>query len=168
MIRGPRRLTAVVCAGLILASTPAVAHAAPTPTPAPTKSVRSIGDTAQVAAAFQALFLAAGGGGLGLFTAIRRLRDVHARIAGPLEEAGIPLYAQHIDAMDNATLVDVFRAADALPAVVEDALALSPPPKAIWGQLSVRHDEAAATAEAAGVKVVMDRCPAIEYPRLVA
>lgn len=67
-------------------------------------------NTAQVAAAFQALFLAAGGGGLGLFTAIRRLRDVHARIAGPLEEAGIPLYAQHIDAMDNATLVDVFRA----------------------------------------------------------
>ncbi len=64
----------------------------------------------QVAAAFQALFLAAGGGGLGLFTAIRRLRDVQARIAGPLEQAGIPLYAQHIDAMDNATLVDVFRA----------------------------------------------------------
>jgi len=67
-------------------------------------------DAAQVAAAFQALFLAAGGGGLGLFTAIRRLREVHARIAGPLEEAGIPLYAQHVDAMDNATLVDVFRA----------------------------------------------------------
>lgn len=66
--------------------------------------------TGQVAAAFQALFQAAGGGALGLFTAIRRLRDVHARIAGPLEEAGIPLYAQHIDAMDNATLVDVFRA----------------------------------------------------------
>jgi ATP-dependent DNA helicase DinG len=64
----------------------------------------------QVAAAFQALFQAAGGGGLGLFTAIRRLRDVHARIAAPLERAGIPLYAQHIDAMDNATLVDVFRA----------------------------------------------------------
>lgn len=67
-------------------------------------------NTGQVAAAFQALFLAAGGGGLGLFTAIRRLRDVHARIAGPLEEAGIQLYAQHVDAMDNATLVDVFRA----------------------------------------------------------
>ena len=67
-------------------------------------------NTGQVAAAFQALFLAAGGGGLGLFTAIRRLRDVHARIAGPLEQAGIPLYAQHVDAMDNATLVDVFRA----------------------------------------------------------
>ena len=64
----------------------------------------------QVAAAMQALFLAAGGGGLGLFTAIRRLRETHQRIAPALERAGIPLYAQHIDAMDNATLVDVFRA----------------------------------------------------------
>ncbi len=66
-------------------------------------------DPASLAAAYRALFLAAGGGGLGLFTAIRRLRDVHARIAAPLEEAGIPLFAQHMDAMDNATLVDVFR-----------------------------------------------------------
>ena len=64
----------------------------------------------QVAAAFRALFLAAGGGALGLFTAIRRLRETYARIAPALAEAGIPLYAQHVDAMDNATLVDVFRA----------------------------------------------------------
>jgi len=63
-----------------------------------------------VAAAYRELFLAAGGGGLGLFTAISRLRAVHGRIAPALEEAGIPLYAQHVDAMDNATLVDVFRA----------------------------------------------------------
>ncbi len=63
-----------------------------------------------VAAAYRELFLAAGGGGLGLFTAIARLRAVHARIAARLEAAGIPLYAQHVDAMDNATLVDVFRA----------------------------------------------------------
>jgi ATP-dependent DNA helicase DinG len=68
------------------------------------------GDAGQVAGAMRALFLAAGGGGLGLFTAIRRLRETHARIAPALEEAGIPLYAQHVDAMDNATLVDVFRA----------------------------------------------------------
>jgi ATP-dependent DNA helicase DinG len=60
-----------------------------------------------VAAAYRELFLAAGGGGLGLFTAIARLRAVHQRIAGPLEEAGIPLLAQHVDAMDNATLVDI-------------------------------------------------------------
>ena len=64
----------------------------------------------QVAAAMQALFLASGGGGLGLFTAIRRLRDSFRHMAPGLEAAGIPLYAQHVDAMDNATLVDVFRA----------------------------------------------------------
>jgi ATP-dependent DNA helicase DinG len=64
----------------------------------------------QIAAAYRALFLAAGGGALGLFTAIARLRAVHARIAAPLAEAGLDLYAQHVDAMDNATLVDIFRA----------------------------------------------------------
>ena len=64
----------------------------------------------QVAAAYRELFLAAGGGGLGLFTAIARLRDVQARIAGPLEDAGLALYAQHVDALDTATLVDIFRA----------------------------------------------------------
>ena len=63
-----------------------------------------------VASAMQQLFLASGGGALGLFTAIRRLRDVAARIAPALEARGIPLYAQHVDAMDNATLVDIFRA----------------------------------------------------------
>jgi ATP-dependent DNA helicase DinG len=66
-------------------------------------------DPASLAAAFQSLFQASGGGGLGLFTAISRLRAVHARIAPALEMAGIPLLAQHVDAMDNATLVDVFR-----------------------------------------------------------
>jgi len=66
-------------------------------------------DIATLAAAYRTMFLASGGGGLGLFTAIARLRAVHARIAGPLEEAGIPLLAQHVDAMDNATLVDIFR-----------------------------------------------------------
>ncbi len=68
------------------------------------------GDPAQVAAAYRALFAASGGGALGLFTAVRRLREVAGRIAQPLASRGIPLYAQHVDAMDNATLVDVFRA----------------------------------------------------------
>jgi ATP-dependent DNA helicase DinG len=67
------------------------------------------GDLAQLAAAYRALFKASGGGALGLFTAIRRLQAVHARIAPELEAAGIPLYAQHVDAMGNATLVDIFR-----------------------------------------------------------
>jgi len=66
--------------------------------------------TPQLAAAMQSLFLAAGGGALGLFTAIRRLREVYHRIAPALEEAGLPLYAQHIDAMDTGTLIDIFRA----------------------------------------------------------
>ncbi len=67
-------------------------------------------DAAQVAAAYRVLFEASGGGALGLFTAIARLREVHRRIAAALEAAGITLLAQHVDAMDNATLVDVFRA----------------------------------------------------------
>ncbi len=64
----------------------------------------------QLAAAYRELFKAAGGGAMGLFTAIRRLRAVHDRIAEPLEAGGLPLYAQHVDAMDPATLVDIFRA----------------------------------------------------------
>ncbi len=64
----------------------------------------------QVAAAYRVLFLAAGGGGLGLFTAIARLRGVHKRIAGELDAAGIPLLAQHVDGLDTSTLVDIFRA----------------------------------------------------------
>jgi len=67
-------------------------------------------DTEQVAAAYRELFVAAGGGALGLFTAIGRLRAVHQRIAPALEEAGLPLYAQHVGGMDAATLVDIFRA----------------------------------------------------------
>lgn len=67
-------------------------------------------DMDQVAAAYRELFLASGGGGLGLFTAISRLRAVHKRIAGPLDDAGIPLLAQHVDSMDTGTLVDIFRA----------------------------------------------------------
>ena len=67
-------------------------------------------DAQQVAGAYRALFEAAGGGGLGLFTAISRLRDVHGRIAAPLAAQGIGLHAQHVDAFDPGTLVDIFRA----------------------------------------------------------
>lgn len=64
-------------------------------------------------------------------------------------------------------MVDVFRAADQLPALVDEILALPNRPKVIWGQLTVRNDEAARKAEEAGITVIMDRCPAIEYPRLI-
>jgi ATP-dependent DNA helicase DinG len=66
-------------------------------------------DLAQVAAAYRELFLAAGGGALGLFTAISRLKAVHKRIAAPLDEAGLALLAQHVDQLDTSTLVDIFR-----------------------------------------------------------
>ncbi|HLJ64775.1 MAG TPA: ATP-dependent DNA helicase, partial [Stellaceae bacterium] len=67
-------------------------------------------DLGQAAAAYRELFLAAGGGALGIFTAIARLKAVHELIAAPLETAGLPLLAQHVDGMDTATLVDIFRA----------------------------------------------------------
>jgi ATP-dependent DNA helicase DinG len=67
-------------------------------------------DPSRVAAALRELFLAAGGGALGVFTAISRLKRVHAAIARDLENAGIPLYAQHVDALDTSTLVEIFRA----------------------------------------------------------
>ncbi|MGE5270145.1 MAG: ATP-dependent DNA helicase [Thiohalocapsa sp.] len=67
-------------------------------------------DLGQVAAAFGALIGAAGGGALGLFTAIARLRAVHERIAPAIEAQGLSLLAQHVDAMSTATLVDIFRA----------------------------------------------------------
>jgi ATP-dependent DNA helicase DinG len=67
-------------------------------------------DLDQVAAAYRSLFLAAGGGSLGLFTAVQRLKAVHERIADPLEVAGLSLYAQHLDGLDVSTLVEIFRA----------------------------------------------------------
>ncbi|WP_280110034.1 helicase C-terminal domain-containing protein, partial [Nitrospirillum viridazoti] len=69
-------------------------------------------DLAQVAAAYRELFLASGGGAIGLFTAVQRLRAVHERIGAPLEAAGLPLLSQHLDGLDVATLVDIFRGED--------------------------------------------------------
>lgn len=67
------------------------------------------GDIAALAGAYGRLIEAAGGGTLGLFTAIQRLRAVHARIADRLARAGLPLLAQHVDPIDAGTLVDMFR-----------------------------------------------------------
>jgi len=67
------------------------------------------GDVAALAGAYARLVEAAGGGALGLFTAIRRLRAVHGRIADRLARLGLPLYAQHVDPIDTGTLVDIFR-----------------------------------------------------------
>ncbi|SOC39561.1 hypothetical protein SAMN05892877_10678 [Rhizobium subbaraonis] len=81
---------------------------------------------------------------------------------------GQAVHARLADISEPIDMVDVFRAASALPALVDEVLALNPLPKVIWGQLSVRDDRAAERAEAAGIKVVMDRCPAIEHPRLIS
>ncbi|WP_301091691.1 ATP-dependent DNA helicase [Sphingomonas sp.] len=67
------------------------------------------GDVPALSNAYARLIEAAGGGTLGLFTAIRRLRGVHARIADRLARAGLPLLAQHVDPIDTGTLVDIFR-----------------------------------------------------------
>lgn len=63
-------------------------------------------------------------------------------------------------------MIDIFRSADHVMPIVDIALTLNPLPKVVWMQLGVRHDEAAARLEAAGIKVVMNRCPKIEYGRL--
>lgn len=80
---------------------------------------------------------------------------------------GQKVVARLSDIEEPIDMVDVFRAADQLPAVVDEVLALKSLPKVIWGQLTVRNDEAAAKAEEKGITVIMDRCPAIEYPRVM-
>jgi predicted CoA-binding protein len=82
------------------------------------------------------------------------------------ELLGQKVYAQLADIPEPIDMVDVFRAPQHVPAVVEEALALEPRPQVIWMQLGIRNDDAAQSAEAAGLKVVMDRCPKIEYGRL--
>ncbi|MGC4406776.1 CoA-binding protein [Allorhizobium sp. NPDC080224] len=82
------------------------------------------------------------------------------------EILGQTVYATMADIPEPIDMVDVFRAPEYLGEVVAESLALPNRPKVIWGQLTVRDDEAVKPAEAAGIRVVMDRCPAIEIPRL--
>jgi predicted CoA-binding protein len=79
---------------------------------------------------------------------------------------GRRIYARLADIPEPIDMVDIFRASPHVPSVVQEALALSPRPQVIWMQLGVRNDAAAALAEANGLKVVMNRCPKIEYGRL--
>ena len=85
--------------------------------------------------------------------------------------AGQDLLAQRVharlgDIAEPVDMIDVFRASRYAPAIVEEMLAMQPVPRVLWMQLGIRHDEAAARAEAHGIKVVMNRCPKIEYGRL--
>ncbi len=63
-------------------------------------------------------------------------------------------------------MVDIFRGAEAVEPIIEEILALPEPPRIVWMQLGVRHEAAAARARAAGLEVVMDRCPKQEWARL--
>ncbi|MCA0057747.1 CoA-binding protein [Mesorhizobium sp. B261B1A] len=82
------------------------------------------------------------------------------------EILGRRVYGSLAEIAQPTDMVDIFRASAAVPGVVDQVLKLNPLPKVIWMQLGVRHDEAAARAEAAGIKVVMNRCPKIEYGKL--
>ena len=79
---------------------------------------------------------------------------------------GRRIYARLADVTEPIDMVDIFRASRYALPIVEEALALKPRPQVIWMQLGIRNDEAAALAEANGLKVVMNRCPKIEYGRL--
>lgn len=82
------------------------------------------------------------------------------------EILGRKTYASLADLPEPVDMVDIFRASASVPGIVDEVLKLDPLPKVIWMQLGVRDDEAAARAEAAGIKVVMNRCPKIEYGKL--
>ena len=82
------------------------------------------------------------------------------------EIAGQLVYGRLADVPEPIDMVDVFRRSEALPALVDEVLALSPLPKSLWTQLDIVNPEATARAAAAGLRVVVDRCPSIEYPRL--
>jgi predicted CoA-binding protein len=79
---------------------------------------------------------------------------------------GQKVYASLSEVPEPVDMVDIFRAPQYAVPIVEEALTLKPRPQVIWMQLGVRNDEAARLAENAGLKVVMDRCPKIEYGRL--
>jgi predicted CoA-binding protein len=97
-------------------------------------------------------------------------RNFHMIPVNPLlagqELLGQRVYAKLADIPEPVDMVDIFRSArHALP-IVQEALAMQPRPQVIWMQLGIRNDEAAALAEQNGMKVVMNRCPKIEYGRL--
>ena len=90
---------------------------------------------------------------------------VNPGLAGQ-EILGRPVYGRLADIPRPVDMVEIFRNSQAAGPITDEALALDPLPKVIWMQLSVRNDAAAERAEAKGVRVVMNRCPKIEYGRL--
>ena len=94
-----------------------------------------------------------------------RIVPVNPGLAGQ-ELLGEEVYPNLAAIPFDVDMIDIFRNADAVPAIVDEALARFPALKSIWMQLDIIVPAAAETARARGVDVVMDRCPAIEYRRL--
>ncbi|HLT78941.1 MAG TPA: CoA-binding protein [Ferrovibrio sp.] len=92
-----------------------------------------------------------------------RVIPVNPKEAGN-EILGEKAYASLSEIPVKIDMVDCFRASDAIPPIADEAIRIGA--KVLWMQLGVRHDEAAKKAEAAGLKVVMNRCPKIEFGRL--
>src|SRR5499433_1325358 len=94
-----------------------------------------------------------------------RMIPVNPGLAGQ-DLLGRKVFARLADIPEPVDMVDIFRAAPYAVGIVEETLKLQPRPRVVWMQLGIRNDEAAALAEASGLKVVMNRCPKIEYGRL--
>src|ERR1700757_2874718 len=92
-----------------------------------------------------------------------RVIPVNPGIAGQML-LGETAYASLRDIPEPVDMVDVFRPARDAPAIVDDAIAIGA--KVVWMQLGIRNNAAAAIAETAGIEVVMNRCPKIEFGRL--
>ena len=82
------------------------------------------------------------------------------------EIAGAMTYASLAELPEPVDMVDIFRASSAVAGITDQILAMEPLPKVVWMQLTVRADASAARLEEKGIKVVMNRCPKIEYGRL--
>jgi predicted CoA-binding protein len=94
-----------------------------------------------------------------------RMIPVNPGLAGQ-ELLGQKVYAKLADIPEPVDMVDIFRAQQYALPIVQEAIAIAPRPQVIWMQLGIRNDEAATLAEENGLKVVMNRCPKIEYGRL--
>ncbi|MBB5722777.1 hypothetical protein FHS72_002407 [Loktanella ponticola] len=94
-----------------------------------------------------------------------RVIPVNPGLAGQ-ELFGETVYADLNSIPDTVDMVDIFRKPDAVPAIVDAALARWPELQTIWMQIGVEHAEAAKIAEARGVDVIQNRCPKVEYQRL--
>ena len=92
-----------------------------------------------------------------------RVIPVNPREAGT-EILGEPAYANLTEIPEPVDMVDCFRAGEAIPPIAKQAIEIGA--KILWMQLGIRNHQAAAEAEAAGLKVVMNRCPKIEYGRM--